>query len=421
MSMILVVGLAGPGTPLDLIEGTAVAREDLPKALRLLRSGDHVREAVLVSTCMRTEAYVVVDRYHAATAEVRRYFAAQSGLTEDEISAHLFAYEGDHAVSHLFRVACGLESASLGESEILGQLRSAAEIAADEGASGATLHRLFRAARSAGRRARVETAIGRGATSLAHAAVALTLSRLGDASPSRVLVIGAGEVGSDAARAVRTSAPAASLSVMSRSADRAQRLAASVGAATASFDALGSEIEQADVVLACTSAPEPVVSPEVVSAALSRRAGRPLLLVDLGVPRDVDPAVDDLEGSTVLDMDDIAAYAGSVAESRRREVPKVEALIDEHLSLYAAEVSARAVAPLLAALHERAESVRAGEVARHRRLLADLTDAQRDAVESLTQALVAKLLHTPSVTIKALAGTPDGERVADVLRQLYDL
>lgn len=419
--MILVVGVAGPGTPLHLIEATSVSAEQLPKALGALTSGEHVREAVLVSTCMRTEAYVVVDRYHAATADVRRFLAESSGIGEEEISSHLFAYEGDHAVSHLFRLACGLESASLGESEILGQLRLATEIALAEGAAGTTLDRLFRAARGAGRRARVQTAIGRGATSLAHAAVGLAASRVSTDSLAEVLVIGAGEVAGDAARAARAAAPHVNLTVLSRSPERAEDLADAVGASAVGPEMLGPTLQRADLVLACTSAEEPVLTADFVIATLDGRGDRPLLLVDLGVPRDVEPAVADLTGVSLLDMDDIAAFAASVGESRRREVPKVEALITERVAAYEAEVSARAVAPLLTALHAHAEAIRVGEIDRHRRLLADLSDEQRDAVDALTQALVAKLLHRPSVEIRSSAASPTGEQMAEAVRRLYDL
>lgn len=421
MSMILVVGLAGPGTPLGLIEATSVSAEQLPKALHALTSAEHVREAVLVSTCLRTEAYVVVDRYHAAAADVRRFLAEWSRVSEDDISSNLFAYEGDQAVSHLFRLACGLESAALGESEILGQLRAAAEAAVAEGAAGTTLDRLFRAARGAGRRARVATAIGRGATSLAHAAVALATSRVEADLLSDVLIIGAGEVATDAARAARTSVPHAGLTVVSRSPERAGALADAVGASLTTPEMLPDAIGRADLVLACTSASEPVLTAELVATALRGRRERPLLLIDLGVPRDVDPAVADLAGATLLDMDNIAAFAASVADSRRREIPKVEALIAERIAAYEAEVSARAVAPLLAALHARAEAVRLGELERHRRLLADLSDAQREAVDSLTQALVAKLLHRPSVEIRSSATSAEGPRMAEAVRRLYDL
>ena len=419
--MILVVGLAGPGAPLDLIEATSVSGEQLPKSLHALTSAENVSEAVLVSTCLRTEAYVVVDRFHAATADMRRFFAESSGLPEDEISSNLFAYEGDNAVSHLFRLACGLESAALGESEILGQLRTAAEVAVFEGAAGATLDRLFRAARGAGRRARVDTAIGRGATSLAHAAVALAISRIEADGLSEVVVIGAGDVAGDVTRAARAVAPHAGVTVLSRSPERARVVADAISGSVAAPEMLLDAVERADLVLACTSASEPVLTTDLVATALGRRGDRPLLLVDLGVPRDVDPAVAALAGATLLDMDDIAAFATSVADSRRREIPKVEALIAERIAAYEAEVSARAVAPLLAALHARAETVRLGELERHGRLLADLSEVQREAVDALTQALVAKLLHRPSVEIRSSAVSAEGARLAEVVRRLYDL
>jgi glutamyl-tRNA reductase len=419
MSMILVAGLSRPSAPLDLLERTSVPHEQLPKALADLRDCEYVREAVIVSTCLRTEIYVVVDRYHAATAELRRFISRHSGLDEDQVSGHLYAYEGQRAVDHLFRLAGGLESASLGESEILGQLRRAEDAATLEGAAGPALIRLFRAARRAGRRARAETAIGRGSASLARAAVTLASRRLGDMRVSQAVVLGAGEVGTDAARALRAAHPEVKMTVLSRSPERAAALATRVSAEPAGFDQLPAALSEAEMVFTCTSAPEPVVTVDLAAAAFSTANRR--LLIDLGVPRDIEPEVSQIPGVELLDMDDITAFAAGVADGRRREIPKVESILAEEMADYSAEVSAREVAPLIAALHAAGESIRDAELARHRRLLDDLDERQRQMVEALTEALVAKLLHRPSVRLKASAGTPDGEQIAEALRYLFEL
>lgn len=416
MSVVLCVGLAGPNAPLDLIEQSAVGPDDLAKSLARLVAAEGFRESVLLSTCLRTEAYVVADRYHSAVAEVRGFFADHSGLSEERISEHLFAYEGDHAVTHLFRLAAGLESASLGETEILGQIRRADEGAALAGTLGPTLHRLFRFARRAGRRARVETGIGRGAASLAHAAVLLASPAVRNIDAAAAVVVGAGEVGTDTARALRGASATLGITIVSRTPSAADALAAEAGGTSAPLSSLQEVLQTADLVVTCTSASEAVLDRAMVEAA-----GRDLVLVDLGVPRDIDPEVVAVPGIRLFDMDDIAAYAAGVAEGRRREVPKVERIVDRELAAYREELSARAVAPLVSALHARAELIRGSELERHARLLGDVTSEQKEVIDALTRALVAKLVHTPSVRLKSASGTGEGEHMAEAFRRLYDL
>jgi glutamyl-tRNA reductase len=393
----------------------------LGKALHDLSSGEHVSEAVVVSTCLRTEVYTVAHRYHPAVGDIRNFLSAWSALPPEAFVDGIYEYYDDVAVGHLFKVAAGLESSVLGEGEILGQLRDAWLSAQAEGSVGPVLSILFRQAIEVGKRVRSETAIARGTTSLSQTAVALAASELGSLSGRTTLVLGAGEMGEAMAQALAGGLEAGPLLVANRTWSRATELAARCGGRAVEWADLPAALVQADVVLASTGSPGTLLTASDIEAVLAARAGRPMLVVDIAVPRDVDPAVGTLPGVTLFDMDDLSAFADRAMESRRREVPLAEKIVAEEVERYEGVSAAREVAPLIAALHERAEEIRAGELARYSRRLSGLDDTQSGAVEAMTRAIVAKLLHDPTVNLKAGVGTANGEQLAQSLRQLFDL
>ncbi|MGH9269416.1 MAG: glutamyl-tRNA reductase, partial [Acidimicrobiales bacterium] len=306
---VVVVGLNHRTVPLAVLEPMTVRGPALAKALADLRGRHNIGEAVVLSTCNRTEIYAVAERYHGAIADVRNFLSEHSGLAPDAFGDHLYAYHDETAVAHLFRVACGLDSAVVGETEILGQVREAWELARDEGAAGATLGRLFGHALAVGRRARAETAISRGTTSVAQAAVAMAAERLGSLEGRVVLVVGAGDVGQATAMALAAAPRVGQVVVANRSSDAAQALAVRVGGRAVGFSGLAPALAEVDVVFTCTGASVPVVDAVDLAPVITARAGRPLLIVDVAVPRDVDPGVADLAGVTLLDMDDLRASA----------------------------------------------------------------------------------------------------------------
>lgn len=425
---VVVVGLNYRTVPLDLLERMTVTAAGLPKALADLRSRDNVAEAVVLSTCMRTEVYVAAERFHPAVGELRDFLADFSFAPPEDFSDQLYSYYGEGAAAQLFRVASGIDSAVLGESEVLGQVRVAWERAVDERAAGPVLGGLFRHALEVGKKARSETAIGRGTTSISHAAVEMAGERLGGLEGKRILVLGSGQMGKGMAVALagRYGTPSrrhspAELMVASRSWPAAEALADRVGGRAVPFDSVGSALVEADLVLTSTGAPSSLLHVEDVRPVMTARQGREMLVVDVAVPRDVEPAVAEVPGVTLLDMEDLRAFAEVGMSERRREVASVEAIVETEVERYMAASTARELAPLVVALRQRAEQVRASEVDRYRSRLEGLSERQLEAVDGLTRAILAKLLHEPTVRLKDAAGSPTGDRLAEALRTLFEL
>lgn len=417
---VVAIGLNHRTMPLALFERLTVAAGDVPKALAALAACDHVAEAVVVSTCNRTEAYVVAERFHAAYQEVRDALASVAHVAPEEFAEHLYVHYDLEAGRHLFRVASGTDSDVLGDTEVLGQVRGAWEAAVGEGTTGPVLNLLFRHAVETGKRSRTETGIARGTASVSHAAVEMAAERLGSVAGRTVLVVGTGAIGRAMATALR-GAGAERVLVANRTHVRAEALASEIDGEVVPLGRLSDAIDACDVLLTSTGAASVIVEHAEVATVVERRAGRPLLVVDVAVPRDVDPSVGELPGVTLLDIDDLRTFARSGVDARQREVAAVEVIVSDELDRYRSATSARAAAPIVAALHARAEVVRQAELARYAGRLGDLDDRQRAAVEGLTRAMLAKVLHEPSVKLKATAGTPTGERLAEAVRHLYEL
>ena len=416
---IVVIGVNHRTGPLALLERVSVTVESLPKAIAGLTSRVNIREAVVLSTCNRTEVYAVAERFHGAYSDIRDFLCELGSLSPDELHPHLYSQHDEAAVAHLFEVASGLDSAVLGETEILGQVRNAWELAQAEGGAKATLNLLFRHALETGKRARTETGISRSTTSVSHAAVEMATERLGTLQGRRVLVVGAGEMGEGIAAAL-VSAGASDITVTNRTEARAEQLAARVHGRVVPFHELTQIIAQVDVLLTCTGAGSVIIDSDTVSTA---RVGinAELLIVDIAVPRDVDSAAALLDGVTLLDLDNLRDWAAKGIEKRAAEADLVRVIVSEEVERFSIDVTARQAAPLVAQLHEHAESIRLAELDRFASRLAALEPAQRAAVEAVTKGIIAKLLHAPSVRLKEDVGTPSGERNASAVRDLFDL
>ncbi|MGB3737194.1 MAG: glutamyl-tRNA reductase [Ilumatobacter sp.] len=416
---LLVVGVNHRSGPLPLLERLTIAPTDLAKRVSGLAMRDNIREAVVLSTCNRTEVYVVAERFHGAYSDIRDFLCELGELDADELSPHLFSEHESAAVHHLFEVAAGLDSAVIGEGEILGQIRNAWEVARDESAARAGLNLLMRSAVETGKRARTETAIGRGTASVSHAAVEMLAEVVGDLEGKQVTVIGAGSMGEGVAVALHK-AGGADICVVNRSPERGAALAERVGATAVGFDRLDAALAAADVVVASTGSGEPVITTELLARARST-SDRPLHIIDIAVPRDVEPAVADLDGVEVLDLDDLRDWADRGRAKRAKEADLVRSIVTEEVENFAVEQTSRQAAPLVAAMHKAAEAVRSSEIERFAKRFAELSDADRDAVEALTKGIVSKLLHEPSIRLKSDAGTPQGDRNAAAVRDLFDL
>jgi glutamyl-tRNA reductase len=417
---VVAVGLNHRTVPLELLERMNVSPARVPKVLGDLAGREHIGEVVLLSTCHRTEVYAVAERYHGAVQDIRNAFSELAFIPPEDFSDYLYSYFDEGAVNHLFSVAAGLDSVVLGESEILGQVRQAWQAAHDEGAAGPRLAALFRHAVVVGKRARTETAIARGTTSLAHAAVDMAARRVGSLEGKRILLLGAGDVGESMALAVAGIA-GAQVFVANRTWDRAVALASRIGGRAVQLDGLGEALTEADVLMTSTGAPSAIVDHTDLAPVVDARQGRPLLIVDVAMPRDIDPAVAELPGVELLDLDDVRAFVEAGLAERRREVSKVRAIIDEERERFIDSATAREVAPTISALRERAEALRIAELERQRGRLEGLDARQREAVEAVTRGVLAKLLHDPTVRLKDAAGTVRGERLSDALRELFDI
>lgn len=415
---ILVIGVNHHSGPLSVLERVALPVDQLPKAVTGLAGRDNVREVVVLSTCNRTEIYAVAEKFHGAYADIRDFLCDLGNISPDDLHPHLYSEHDDAAVRHLFEVAAGLDSAVVGETEILGQLRQAWEIAQREGGARTTLNLLFRHAIGVGKRARTETGIARGTTSVSHAAVEMAVDHHGSIEGRRVTVVGAGAMGEGIAVALH-GAGVGDVRVVNRTPERGRSLAERINGVALGIDGLIEAIDASDVVLTSTGSGTPIVTPELMRQI--PRRGRPLLFVDIAVPRDIAQGVAELADVTVLDLEDLSAWADRGRAQRLGEVDQVLQIVGEEVDRFAAESAALQAAPLVAALRQRAETHRAAELDRYAKRLAHLDDTQRELIESITRGIVAKLLHEPSVRLRNQAGTPQGERNAAAVADLFDL
>ena len=416
---IVVLGVNYHTSPVTLLEKVMIPVPAMSEALRALSSHSDIREVVVLSTCNRTEVYAVAERFHGAHADILEFLCETSGLSADDITPHLYSQFDDDAVVHLFEVAAGIDSAVLGETEIVGQVREAWDFAMKQGTSRSTLNLLFRYALESGKRARTETGISRSTASVAHAAVEMAEEILGTLSGKRVLVVGAGEMGEGVAGAL-SRAGTESITVLNRTASRAEALADKIGARVSDFESLETELFTADVVLACTGAGGVIIDHELM-ARVRNGVETPLLVVDIALPRDVAASVAELPGITLRDLDHLSDWAQRGIDKRASEVGQVREIIGEEVQRFLLDQTQRQAAPLVAQLREVVESIRTAEMERFESSLAAMTPEQRELVESISHGIINKMLHAPSVRLREAAGTPQGERLSAAVRDLFSL
>jgi glutamyl-tRNA reductase len=423
---VLVVGLSHKSAPVARLEQAAMTGDALAKLLRDIAQAESVAETFVISTCNRVEVYADVDRFHAGVTAICELLARHCGVQARDLTPYLYVHYQDSAVSHLLGVACGLDSVVVGEGQILGQVRSALKLAAEQGTTGRILGELGRLALRAGKRARAETGIDRAGRSLVNVAVDLAAARLGAApgAPAfagrAVLIVGAGSMSALAATAALRNG-AASIVIANRTRKHAERLAGQVGATVTALADLPGAIAGADVVICCTGAVGPVITREMVPSTPDAPGKKgPLVFVDLAMPRDVDPAVADRPGAVVIGMDQLSEHSTAASAA---DVAAVREICEAELAAYQSAVDAARVAPTVVALRAKAATVVDAELARLAgRLSAD--GLSRHAMDEITQTVrrvVDKLLHAPTVRVKELAGSPGGEEYAAALRVLFDI
>jgi glutamyl-tRNA reductase len=429
---VLVVGLSHKSAPVSVLERAAVGGDTLVKLLHEVALLPDIAETFVISTCNRVEVYAEVGRFHGGVAGVCELLSRHSGIPVQELTSCLYVHYEDRAVQHLLAVSSGLESMVVGEDQILGQVRSALKLAGEQGTLGRSLRDLGRLALRTGKRARAETGIDRLGFSLVSVGIDLAVPGPGDVSKNEgtrlsgmhVLVVGAGAM-SGLAVATAARAGAARLTVANRTRAKAERLAAGVAgdvaSAVADFADLPAAIAAADLVISCTGAANLVITKAIVRKVLGgRRPGHEVVLLDLAMPRDVDPAVGDLPGVRVIGMDELRGTGGGAGAD---EVAAVRVIVEEEFAAYGSAVRAARVTPTVVALRTKAATVVDAELTRLAGRLSEEGVSGR-ALEEIAQTVrrvVDKLLHAPTVRVKELASSPDGEEYAAALRVLFDL
>jgi glutamyl-tRNA reductase len=409
---LLVVGLSHRTAGVPLLERVVVPGDELPTFLADLVAQPYIDEAVVLSTCNRVEIYAAVTAFHGALADIGGVLAARSGVTVGELASQLYVHYEVDAVRHTFRVAAGLDSMVVGESQILGQLRDSYGVAAEHGTAGRVLHELLQQALRVGKRAHAETEIDRAGQSVVSAALAYGQGATGPVEGRPALVIGAGSMGA-LSLATLHRAGAHPLYVTNRSAARAERLAELHGAVAVPYATLPTVLEQVDVVVSATASPDPVLDTGLVGGA-----GRPLLVLDLAMPRDVAPGVGDLPGVTLVDIELLSTSLSTTADAEQRAA---EDIVAGEVEAFLTWLRGADVAPTVAALRARADEVVEVELGRLAQRCPELTDTHRAEVARSIHRIVQRLLHQPTVRVRQLAAEPGGEAYAQALRELFDL
>lgn len=411
---VIVVGVSHTTSDLDLLEHVAVPGDDRRKVLHELVALDHVLEAAVLSTCNRAELYVHVSRFHPGLDEVTGWMAARAGDQRAAFLDQSYVHFDEGAARHLFSVAAGIDSLIVGERQIAIQVKQAMEEAREEGTARRMLQRLFRQAVQVGRRVRRETEISQGASSMVDVGLDLVAERLGSLAGRTALIVGAGKIGGLSAE--RLSDEGCRIVVWNRSDDKATRLAGRVEGR--SVGSLAEGLIHADVVICTTGAPEPLVTRDLVTA-VGPRGDRELVLLDLAMPRNVEPSIDELDGVTIIDITDVRDLANERATAPA--VAIANSIVDDEAGLFSAWQSAIEVEPTIRALRARADRVRQAELQRLSRRLASLDGDQREAVDALIRGVLNTFLHEPTVRLKELADAGGADVAADVVRELFDL
>jgi len=419
MSELLAVGASHKTASLALRERIALTDGAAEALLADLVESPAIGEGVALSTCNRTELYLVVRDPVEGETVVLSTLARRAGIRPTELVEAIYSLRNCDAARHLYRVTSGLESMVIGESEVQGQVKRAYELALAARTTGPMTNKLFRAALATGKRVRTDTGIAEGRASVASVAVDAARAALGDLAERHVLIVGAGETAELTAQALHAQG-VSTMFVANRRRERAIALAQRFGGASGSFDALPSELDRADIVIASTSSPHHIVGAEELGLVMDDRRGRPLLLIDLAVPRDIDPSCSELPGVTLLDVDGLQKQVKSHLTVRRAESRQAEGIVEEEIQAFGSWLGSLEVTPTLRALRTRADAVVDGLLAENEGRWEALGERDRERVERLARAAVSRLLHEPTVRLKATDAEQRHARL-QLLRDLFGL
>ncbi len=420
MTEILALGVSHKTAPLELRERVALTEGRAAGVLSELVSAPEIQEAAAISTCNRTELYLAAQDPVGAESLALGVLAREAGTPPTELVGHLYSMRGAEAAMQAFRVTAGLDSMILGEAEVQGQVKRAYELALVEGATGPILNRLFRGALAAGKRARSETAITEHGLSVPSVAVQLAQRTLGDLSSRLVVVVGAGETAELTARALAARGVEPAF-IANRRYDRAIGLAQRFGGRAIRFEELPENLERADIVVASTASPHHVIEREALGEVMRARRGRPVLLIDLAVPRDIHPDCRDLEGVSLHDMDDLQAIVERNASGREVEARRAETILRAELGRFERWLGSQDVVPTVAALRARADEVVSRVLTENEPRWESLSDRDRERVRAMARAVAGRLLHEPTLRLKRASGDDDAYLFVSALRELFGL
>ncbi|MDQ6989421.1 MAG: glutamyl-tRNA reductase [Mariprofundaceae bacterium] len=412
------VGLNYKTAPVELRERLAVPEADIQAILQQKINHEAVREVALLSTCNRVEMTLVTHDPDAAIAVAHEWFAHKADLPLSEIIEHLYAHTTDAAIRHLFSVASGLDSLVLGEPQILGQVKASYELALEAKTAGHILHRLYQSTFSAAKRARSETSIGRQAVNISSCAVELAKRIFGDLTGKTVLLVGAGEMAELAATHLKANG-CTEILVANRTLERARKLALAFEGHAFTMDELPKYMDRADIVISGTGASTYVLLPEDIAPAMKKRAGQPMFLVDIAVPRDIDPRIADIDGAYVYDIDDLQQVVQGNQQNREREAEQAKVLLEEEALAFLTWLKSLESVPLIRGIQQQVEVARLEELKKAQRYLKGLNDEQQQAVERLSRAMMKRFLHPTMQTLKTLPDDIEGDLLMGAASRLF--
>ena len=417
---IVVVGLNHKTAPVELRERLHVPEKDLPKSLELLGQYSTILERMIVSTCNRVEIYATVEDVEEGRASIVHFLSEYHRIDRAEFEGTLYLYAQAEAVRHVFRVASSLDAMVIGEPQIVGQFKAAYQGALEQEATGAILNHLCERALYVAKRVRTETGVAQAAVSVPSAAVELARKIFGDLSGRTAMILGAGEMAELAARHLADEG-VRSIIVSNRSYERAQELAGRLQGRAISFDDAKSEMVHSDVVISSTGAPHYVLSKADLTEIIHLRRQRPLFLIDIAVPRDIDPSVNDLDNVYLYDIDDLEGVVQANLRERQKEAERAEALVEKEVTQFIAWLQSLEVVPTIVSFRRKLEAIREAELQKAMNRLPHLSPEEREAIAALTVSLVNKILHEPMTELKRLSTRRDGHWYASALRRLFGL
>jgi glutamyl-tRNA reductase len=417
---ILVIGLNYKTAPVEIRERLTFNESDLLDAIKKLNAKKSILENIILSTCNRTEIYAVVDQLHTGRYYIKEFLSEWFGLEQAEFSPYLFVYEEDGAVEHLFNVTCGLHSMVLGETQILGQVRSSFILAQEEGTTGTVFNHLFKQAITLAKRGHSETDIGANAVSVSYAAVELAKKIFGSLDNKHVLIFGAGKMGELAAQNLHGSG-VKKVTVINRTFEKAKELANRFGGDAKTTDELQRSLADADILISSTGAKDFVISKEMMIQVEKMRKGKPLFMVDIAVPRDLDPKIAEIENVFLYDIDDLEGIVEANLQERKKAAAKINLMIEKEIVEFKQWLGTLGVVPVITALREKALAIQSETMVSLERKLSHLSDRDLKVLNKHTKSIINQLLKDPILQAKELAARPDAEQALDLFMKIFNI